>query len=196
MHPQHHSSILSSHKQVRYPSFSARVFASFLDASLLLVLFIPIIMLSSSLIYKGRPPALVMQEIARDHANKNEQEGSVEVKELVEGAMSDSRIHRYLFEEGGGLSMIIDQGLQLLIAAILIICFWHAKGATPGKMAIGLRIVDATTLGPLTWKQCFLRFFGYFPSFFILMIGFFWIRFHKRHQGWHDLLANTLVVKL
>jgi len=39
------------------------------------------------------------------------------------------------------------------------------------------------------------RYFGYYVSGLILALGFIWIAFDKRKQGWHDKLAGTLVIR-
>jgi uncharacterized RDD family membrane protein YckC len=36
---------------------------------------------------------------------------------------------------------------------------------------------------------------GYFISGLALGMGFFWIGLDKRKQGWHDKMANTVVIR-
>jgi uncharacterized RDD family membrane protein YckC len=81
----------------------------------------------------------------------------------------------------------------LPIAAILI--FWHFKSATPGKMIFSLVIVDADTLQQPTTTQFVIRYIGYYVSAIPLLLGFLWIAFDKRKQGWHDKMANTVVIR-
>jgi len=85
--------------------------------------------------------------------------------------------------------------LNLLLPAVAAIAFWLARGATPGKMVIGAVIVDAQTLGPPSQKQALARYLGYYVSALALLIGFFWIAFDPRKQGWHDKIAGTLVIR-
>ncbi|GMQ75096.1 MAG: RDD family protein [Gammaproteobacteria bacterium] len=84
---------------------------------------------------------------------------------------------------------------QLLLPAVLIVGFWVWKSATPGKMVISAEIVDAKTLGKPSTGQLIARYIGYFISFFVFGLGFLWVAFDKRKQGWHDKIAGTLVVK-
>lgn len=84
--------------------------------------------------------------------------------------------------------------LQLLLPAIAFIAFWSARSTTPGKMAIGAEIVDATTGAKPSLGQCVIRYIGYYVCIIPLFLGFFWIGFDKRKQGWHDKMANTVVV--
>ena len=85
--------------------------------------------------------------------------------------------------------------VQLFLPAILIVGFWVWKSATPGKMAISAKIVDAKTLGEPSAGQLIVRYVGYFISTFVFFLGFLWVAFDKRKQGWHDKIAGTLVIK-
>ena len=85
--------------------------------------------------------------------------------------------------------------VQLLLPALLVVAFWIYKSATPGKMVISAEIVDARSLGKPSTGQLIVRYIGYYISSFILGLGFLWVAFDKRKQGWHDKIAGTLVVK-
>ena len=74
------------------------------------------------------------------------------------------------------------------------IAFWSWKQATPGKMAIKSKIVDSKTGGKPTIWQWILRYLGYYVSLIPLGIGYFWVAFDRRKQGWHDKMAGTVVV--
>jgi uncharacterized RDD family membrane protein YckC len=56
------------------------------------------------------------------------------------------------------------------------------------------RIVDANTYGPPSTGKLVGRYFAYLASIIPLFLGFLWIAFDKRKQGWHDKLAGTVVV--
>ncbi|EDN65822.1 membrane protein [Beggiatoa sp. PS] len=81
-----------------------------------------------------------------------------------------------------------------ILPALLILWFWIAHSATPGKMLVDCKIVDAKTGKPITFKQAFLRCLGYIISFLSLGLGFLWILWDDRRQGWHDKIANTVVI--
>ena len=83
-----------------------------------------------------------------------------------------------------------------VLPAIVIILFWKYRSATPGKMMMGIAIVDAETGGDPSTGKLILRFFAYIVSALPLFFGFFWVAFDKRKQGWHDKIADTLVVRL
>ena len=82
-----------------------------------------------------------------------------------------------------------------LVVAIAVVAFWRMRGATPGKMLCGLRIVDSTTLGPLSTGQCIGRYLAYIVSALPLFLGYLWVAVDRRKQGFHDKLASTFVVR-
>jgi uncharacterized RDD family membrane protein YckC len=88
---------------------------------------------------------------------------------------------------------------ELLISYVLpvvaLIVFWRYRSATPGKMLLGLHIVDAQTGGGLSLGQSIVRFFAYVASTIPFGLGFLWIAFDPRKQAWHDKLAGTVVIR-
>lgn len=85
--------------------------------------------------------------------------------------------------------------ISWVMPAVAIIVFWINKQATPGKMAISARIVDAETGNAPSTGQLVGRYFAYFVSAIPLCLGFLWVAFDRRKQGWHDKLAGTVVVR-
>ncbi|MDW8399424.1 MAG: RDD family protein [Acetobacteraceae bacterium] len=81
-----------------------------------------------------------------------------------------------------------------LIVALAVLTFWAENGATPGKRAMGVMIVDAATGGRPPVGRLVLRYVGYLLSGLPLLLGFLWVLWDPRRQGWHDKLAGTLVV--
>jgi len=73
--------------------------------------------------------------------------------------------------------------------------FFHGMGGrTPGKMVMGLKVVRSNG-EELTPGFSFLRWVGYQVSRIFLMLGFLWAAFDARKQGWHDKIADTVVIK-
>ncbi len=85
--------------------------------------------------------------------------------------------------------------ISWVLPAFATIIFWIYRAATPGKMAIRAKILDAETGRAASTGQLIGRYFTYFVSIIPLCLGIFWIGFDKRKQGWHDKLAGTVVVK-
>lgn len=88
-----------------------------------------------------------------------------------------------------------DVFINYVFPFLFIILFWKYKSATPGKMALKLVIVDASTGGQPSTGQLIGRYFAYLVSTIPFCLGFLWVAFDKRKQGWHDKLAGTLVVR-
>jgi len=84
--------------------------------------------------------------------------------------------------------------IQVVLPLVLLFVFWKYRSATPGKMIIGAKIVDAETGNAPSGAQLTGRFFAYLISMIPLGFGFLWIAFDRRKQGWHDKLAKTAVV--
>ncbi len=88
-----------------------------------------------------------------------------------------------------------DVMLNWVLPAIAVILFWVYRQATPGKMAIGARIVDAKTGGRPSTGQLIGRYLAYYVSIVPLLLGLIWVGIDQRKQGWHDMLAGTVVVR-
>lgn len=101
----------------------------------------------------------------------------------------------YFSKAQEGLAGPADFLLQVVFPAVAVILFWKFRGATPGKMLFSMRVVDAKTLGPLSTRQAIGRYLAYFVSMLPLMLGFLWVAFDGRKQGWHDKLAGTVVIE-
>lgn len=99
----------------------------------------------------------------------------------------------------GSMNAVVAGPADFLVSWVLpslaVILFWRHRQATPGKMLFSLRVVDAESGGPLTLGQGVGRYLAYFVSTIPLCLGFVWIAFDKRKQGWHDKLAGTVVIR-
>jgi uncharacterized RDD family membrane protein YckC len=85
--------------------------------------------------------------------------------------------------------------INWVLPAAAIVLFWIARQATPGKMAISARIVDARTGDAPSTGQLIVRYLGYYVAMLPFMAGILWVAFDPRKQGWHDKLARTVVVR-
>ena len=82
----------------------------------------------------------------------------------------------------------------LVLAALLALydtLFWALAGRTPGMALLGVRVV-ATRHRSVSWVSALVRalVLAYFP------IGALWVLVDRRHQGVHDKLARTVVIRL
>ena len=93
--------------------------------------------------------------------------------------------------EKGSFDFIINY----VFPTIAVILLWKYYQATPGKMIFKATIVDAKTGGNPSLRQLIIRYLGYIISTIPLGLGIFWVAFDKKKQGFHDKLANTVVVQ-
>jgi uncharacterized RDD family membrane protein YckC len=101
-----------------------------------------------------------------------------------------AREHNGLFSYYSVPELIITKVVPLIAVVLL----WLRFGATPGKQLMHCRIVDARTGGALRPGQAVIRYFAYLVSMLPLYLGFLWIAWDKRKQGFHDKLAGTVVI--
>lgn len=95
-----------------------------------------------------------------------------------------------LFEIYGVADLLISKLLPFLLLVIL----WRRLGATPGKILLDCRVVDAKTLKTLSLRTAIIRAGAYIISALPVYLGFIWMAIDKRKQGLHDKLAGTLVL--
>lgn len=94
-----------------------------------------------------------------------------------------------------------DPGLIWLLYIVTILSPWiyHAafesssKQATPGKMAVGIKVTDLNGRR-IGFGKATGRYFGKIVSMVIIGIGFIMIAFTEKKQGLHDKMAGCLVV--
>jgi uncharacterized RDD family membrane protein YckC len=83
--------------------------------------------------------------------------------------------------------------LALLLAAFYYVYYWGVQGATPGKKALGLVVVDEGGRSPIGVGAALLRVAGYILSALPLGMGFALVPVTGR--GLHDRMAGTVVVQ-
>lgn len=88
-----------------------------------------------------------------------------------------------------------DVLINYIFPFIVVVILWVNKAGTPGKLVLGLRVIDAQSGEHLGIGQAIGRYLAYIPASLPLMMGFFWIGWDSKKQGWHDKLAGTVVVR-
>lgn len=96
----------------------------------------------------------------------------------------------------GALSRFGGAGFGLSFVITLAYTWYfltRQNGQTPGKMLMKIRVVkkDGSKLDDAT---AIVRYIAYYISCMII-IGVLWAFWDENKQGWHDKVANTLVVK-
>lgn len=85
--------------------------------------------------------------------------------------------------------------MTVFISMFYFTYFHGAVGQTPGKMIFGLKVVQSTG-EQMTFGLAFLRWVGYIISAVLFYIGFLWVAFDAKKQGFHDKIAGTVVVRI
>jgi len=89
----------------------------------------------------------------------------------------------------------------LLGIAIIAGIIYYAKleggsGQTVGKRALGIRVVDARTGGPIGTGRGVGRYFARIISALVCLLGYLWMLWDADKQTWHDKMVNSVVVKV
>lgn len=94
-----------------------------------------------------------------------------------------------------GAFAVVILVLCLIISIAYPVCFWRWRGQTPGKMAVGIKLIR-TNDSPVGWGAAAMRFLGYIICWVTFGLLFLWIAFDSRKRGIHDRIAGTCVIKL
>lgn len=87
-----------------------------------------------------------------------------------------------------------DVFVNHVLPFILIVLLWARFGATPGKYLMRCHIVDLHTGHPPSIGRSALRYVAYLASTLPFLLGFLWVAWDRRKQGFHDKIAGTVVV--
>lgn len=95
--------------------------------------------------------------------------------------------------KGGGAGLVL--GILLFIAYIVWSLVLFARGTTPGKKLLGMRVIREDGSNPGFFIMLVREWIGKAISGMILSLGYLWILFDQDNQGWHDKLVSTYVVR-
>jgi uncharacterized RDD family membrane protein YckC len=93
-----------------------------------------------------------------------------------------------------GLTVAIGFVGAFLVYLTYLPWFWGHGGQTPGMKVLRVRVVREVDGGPLGVGQAYIRLVGFWVSSAVFYLGFIWILFDGRRQGWHDKIAGTVVI--
>jgi uncharacterized RDD family membrane protein YckC len=104
---------------------------------------------------------------------------------------------------GSGSTAVLvgTSGIQLLwdlvsfVIEVGYFAYFWSMGSTIGMRIFRLRVVDANSGQPIGLGRALLRYLGFFISALPCWIGLIWAAFDGRKQGWHDKIANTVVLQ-
>ena len=98
---------------------------------------------------------------------------------------------------GVAVEQVVSLALWAVAAYFYFGYFYSTRGASPGKQAMGLKVLDSKTGTHLTWMKAFWReTVGKFCSSIILLIGYIMAAFNDEKLALHDKMFDTRVVHL
>lgn len=106
------------------------------------------------------------------------------------------------FGGAGNAAAVMSLGFALLGITLLVdfaigfayeVYFVASRGATPGKMILGLKIIRSDG-SPLNAGQAVGRYFAYVLDGFTLFIGFIIAGFDDQKRSLHDRICDTRVI--
>jgi uncharacterized RDD family membrane protein YckC len=94
-----------------------------------------------------------------------------------------------------GLLKGAGYGLGIVIAIAYYTYFEGGPtGQTVGKKALGIRVIDFSTGGPIGYGRAFVRYLGRIVSAIPIYLGYLWMLWDREKQCWHDKFAGDVVV--
>ncbi len=165
----------------KYSSISKRVIATSIDFILISVILTPFMQVLERFIYKDKNILKIIEEISSD----------IQSDTIDSGLLIDKLVEYNFF-----LKYISIQIIFFAISGIILVFLWkNCTGMTPGKWLLGCKIISNSEQ-PITYKQCFARYIGYFISTMPLFLGIFLSIFDSKKRCWHDRISNTYVCQL
>jgi len=165
----------------KYAPYNPRMLASSIDVGLALLIVVPVVEWLSSLLYAPVNSDAIAGILGGGIDTDNP--GPI-IKALWKYTLEQHLLQR----------MVFDNMMQFIGLGLCILPFWFRYSTTPGKMLFRLQIRDAKTLEPMTREQAMTRYLGYVVSAVPLTLGFIWPLFNRKKQGFHDLIAGTVVI--
>jgi uncharacterized RDD family membrane protein YckC len=100
----------------------------------------------------------------------------------------------------GVLSAALHSGAAARAIAVLVSVAYFTileggpRGAGLGKRALGLRVVDQRTGGPIGYPRAFVRWLTQIISTLVFFLGYLWMLWDPEKQCWHDKFAGDVVI--
>jgi hypothetical protein len=161
--------------EINFGGFNDRMFASSADSLVAIILLHNIMQATAAIIF-----------------------GEARARQFYGGLLGKSAIEiMQQFQAPGFLDdWLTNNFIYFCLSASIMISCWIYTATSPGKWVTRLRVVDATTGKAPTTRQSIVRYLSYFLSALPFGLGFFWIIWDKKKQGWHDKIANTYVIRV
>ena len=84
--------------------------------------------------------------------------------------------------------------LGMLLGIAYEVWMLGTYNATVGKIVMRIKVVKENGK-KLTYSDALLRTISGFLSAVVFFLGFLWVIWDKKKQGWHDKIAKTVVIR-
>ena len=85
--------------------------------------------------------------------------------------------------------------VSTLVGLVYFIGFWAWRGQTVGMMPFNMQVVNVADGKKIDVVRGLLRYVGLIISAIPFFLGLIWAGFDSRKQGWHDKMAQTVVIR-
>ncbi|GAB4162581.1 MAG: RDD family protein [Rickettsiaceae bacterium] len=167
-------------KQIVYCKFVPRVFAMTIDLIVLSIIMTPIMNVISQYIFLH-----LFQDFFVTHSVDMSDKMAVSAVIRTQEFASYATANKFFTYFG------LVFTLNTLFMGAYFVFFWRKFNATPGKMIMRMRVVDADDFSTPSTYRLIKRFVSYVTA----LIGIWSIIFNKRGMSLHDKIANTVVIK-
>lgn len=167
-------------KQIVYCNLTPRILAMIIDLAILAITAMPVMSIVSQYIF-----AYIFSDFFAMHAV--DLHDKVAIYKAINTTEFISHVTTGKFFGYCTITFL----LNICIMLLYFMFFWSKFSATPGKMIMRMKIVDADSFARPTNYMLIKRFLGYTT----VLIGIWSIIFNKRKMALHDKIANTVVIK-
>jgi uncharacterized RDD family membrane protein YckC len=124
-----------------------------------------------------------------------------QVDDMMQAAQSGDQAPSYAYDPATLRALAVLSVLWLVVTLVYEMVFLLWRGATPGKLAVGLRVRPWTPGARLTPRAVVGRWVGFeglsalpYVGVLLVLLDVVWPLSDRRRQAWHDKLAGTVVV--
>jgi uncharacterized RDD family membrane protein YckC len=99
--------------------------------------------------------------------------------------------------QGDGFNFQLAGTGPFILVELAYFTYFHATtaGQSIGNKILGIRVLDANTGRSLPYARAFVRALVSNLSALPCFLGFFWMLWEPRKRTWHDIVADSLVVR-
>ena len=118
---------------------------------------------------------------------------------FVLSAMALLGLYKFYGVAPGDLSadtqQMVATSAQAILGFVYQVGMLVLSGATFGKRALGVKVIDRATGGPLTLRQAAGRTLATYLSLLTFLVGYLMALFDSEKRTLHDRLAGTVVIR-